>query len=124
MRLAGNTYQDRHAHSLYPPFQTLYYSSQEEGDEKDTDGDGIPDHLDSDDDNDGIRDSDDEDHELFDGVSAEERDTDGDGIPDHLDDDDDNDGIPDHLDDDDDGDGILDVEDEDHIDFDPSYQVF
>lgn len=42
--------------------------------EKDTDGDGIPDHLDSDDDNDGI--------------------------PDHLDTDDDGDGIPDHLDDD------------------------
>lgn len=79
--------------------------------------------MDSDDDNDGVRDSDDEDHAAFDGVSAEERDTDGDGIPDHLDDDDDNDGIPDHLDDDDDGDGILDVEDEDHIDFDPSYQV-
>ena len=38
---------------------------------KDTDGDGIPDHLDNDDDNDGI--------------------------PDHLDDDDDNDGIPDAL---------------------------
>ena len=38
---------------------------------KDSDGDGIPDHLDDDDDNDGI--------------------------PDHLDDDDDNDGIPDAL---------------------------
>lgn len=47
---------------------------QEASSEKDTDGDGVPDHLDSDDDNDGI--------------------------PDHLDTDDDGDGIPDHLDDD------------------------
>ena len=50
---------------------------------KDTDGDGIPDHLDPDDDGDGIADTDEKDH-----------DTDGDGIPDVEDSDDDNDGIP------------------------------
>jgi len=37
----------------------------------DSDGDGIPDHLDDDDDNDGIPDS-------------QDNDDDGDGIPDHL----------------------------------------
>ena len=75
----------------------------------DTDGDGQPDYLDTDDDNDGIP------------TSVEgTRDTDGDGIPDARDPDDDNDslltvnegtgdldgdGKPDYLDPDDDGDG-------------------
>merc|ERR1739838_953462 len=63
--------------------------------EVDSDGDGIPDHLDTDDDGDGIPDD-------------EEVDSDGDGIPDHLDTDDDGDGIPDDADDDDDGDGVSD----------------
>merc|ERR1719247_2609152 len=49
----------------------------------DSDGDGIPDHLDKDDDNDGILDKDDK--------TPRGVDTDGDGIPDHLDKDDDND---------------------------------
>ena len=50
-------------------------------DASDTDGDGIPDHLDPDDDNDGILSED------------EDGDTDGDGIPDYLDPDDDGDGV-------------------------------
>ena len=79
------------------------------GEAVDSDGDGIPDHLDDDDDNDGIPDSQDNDDD-GDGIPdhLEAVDSDGDGIPDHLDDDDDNDGIPDSQDNDDDGDGIPD----------------
>ena len=101
----------------------------------DSDGDGIPDHLDDDDDGDGIPDDLDKDDD-GDGIPDNQEgmtnkhcsylvcithnllilkltlpftvDTDGDGIPDHLDDDDDGDGITDHLDTDDDGDGIPD----------------
>jgi len=66
---------------------------------KDTDGDGIPDHLDPDDDGDGIPDYLDADDD-GDGIpDSEEKDhdTDGDGIPDVDDPDDDNDGIPGEL---------------------------
>jgi len=63
---------------------------------KDTDGDGIPDHLDPDDDGDGIPDYLDADDD-GDGIAdtdEKDHDTDGDGIPDVEDSDDDNDGIP------------------------------
>jgi PhoPQ-activated pathogenicity-related protein len=53
--------------------------------DRDTDGDGQMDSVDSDDDNDGVPDASD----------ARPRDTDNDGIPNHADDDDDNDGAPD-----------------------------
>ncbi|XP_050094483.1 uncharacterized protein LOC126577113 [Anopheles aquasalis] len=72
--------------------------------ERDTDGDGIPDNLDTDDDNDGIPDSNDPDSS---------NDLDGDGIPNELDPDDDNDGVPDSEDLDDDNDGIPDDQDVD-----------
>ena len=51
--------------------------------EKDTDGDGIPDHLDDDDDGDGIPDHLDKDDD-GDGIPDDQEDADGDGIPDHL----------------------------------------
>ncbi|ETN60070.1 hypothetical protein AND_008320 [Anopheles darlingi] len=72
--------------------------------ERDSDGDGIPDNLDTDDDNDGIPDSNDPDSS---------NDLDGDGIPNELDPDDDNDGVPDTEDQDDDNDGIPDDQDVD-----------
>ena len=80
----------------------------------DTDGDGTPDYLDLDSDNDGIPDS----------VEGGKGDTDGDGIPNYLDTDSDGDGIsdadegsvdtdgdgiPDYLDTDSDGDGMPDA---------------
>lgn len=74
----------------------------------DSDGDGIPDYLDTDSDNDGIPDAEE-------GTS----DTDGDGTPDYLDDslDEDGDGIPDIIETDGntdtDGDGIPDFNDAD-----------
>ena len=70
----------------------------------DTDGDGTPDYLDLDSDNDGIPDS-------IEGTV----DTDGDGIPDYLDTDSDGDGIPDQEEGliDTDGDGIPDYLDTD-----------
>ncbi|MCS7178867.1 MAG: right-handed parallel beta-helix repeat-containing protein [Anaerolineae bacterium] len=70
----------------------------------DTDGDGIPDYLDTDSDNDGIPDA-------VEGT----RDTDGDGIPDFRDPDSDNDGIPDAVEGnvDTDGDGTPDYRDTD-----------
>jgi len=55
----------------------------------DSDGDGIPNFIDSDDDNDGIPTL----HEIGD-IEREYKDFDNDGIPDYLDTDDDNDGIP------------------------------
>ncbi|WP_083476315.1 gliding motility-associated C-terminal domain-containing protein [Lacinutrix mariniflava] len=68
----------------------------------DTDGDGVPNWLDSDDDNDGV-DTINEDYADVDVSDGEvdptgnddptDNDTDGDGTPDYLDDDDDNDGI-------------------------------
>lgn len=58
---------------------------------QDTDGDGIPDYMDSDDDGDNI--------------PTIDEDINGDGDP--TNDDTDGDGIPNYLDDDDDGDGIL-----------------
>src|SRR5688572_27253155 len=58
----------------------------------DTDGDGIPNHLER-----SLR-----------GIDKK-RDTDHDGVPDYLDQDDDADGIPDHKDPDRNGDGILDT---------------
>ena len=94
----------------------------------DSDGDGVPDHLDDDDDNDGIPDSQDNDDD-GDGIpdseeeELDETDSDGDGVPDFLDDDDDNDGIPDSEDDDDDGDGTKD-EDEDGDGDDDDDEVF
>ncbi|WP_298767229.1 gliding motility-associated C-terminal domain-containing protein, partial [uncultured Polaribacter sp.] len=107
---------------------------------KDSDGDGIPNYLDTDDDNDGILTADEDnngdadfsnDDENLDGVPdyLDGTDTDGDGVPDSIDLDDDNDGIPDlienggdnsldsdgdgipdHLDLDSDGDGLTDLE--------------
>jgi len=63
---------------------------------KDTDGDGIPDHLDPDDDGDGIPDylDADDDGDGIPDTEEKDHDTDGDGIPDVDDPDDDNDGIP------------------------------
>lgn len=63
--------------------------SQEEG-IKDTDQDGVPDYLDKDDDGDGLS----TDSENYNGGSPKDDDTDKDGIPDYLDADDDGDGIP------------------------------
>ncbi len=61
---------------------------------RDTDYDGIPDHLDVDSDNDGLDDAD----EVTVGTDPYVfEDNDGDGISDHFDPDDDNDGIPDSL---------------------------
>ena len=102
---------------------------------RDSDGDGIPDHLDADDDNDGVLTKFETDHGTL-------QDSDHDGTPDHLDKDDDNDGIPtareqadpngdgnpedavdtdgdgvpDYLDKDDDGDGIPTAEEPDDLD--------
>lgn len=69
-------------------------SNRDEGCEfnRDSDGDGIPDYLDSDSDNDGIPDY------IERGeceLTRPPRDTDGDGIPDYLDWDSDGDGVPD-----------------------------
>ncbi|MCK0131113.1 hypothetical protein MWU59_06300 [Flavobacteriaceae bacterium F08102] len=72
---------------------------------KDSDGDSIPDYIDSDDDNDGIPTK-----------NEFDEDSDGDGIDDYLDDDDDNDGIPtlnESITSDIDGDGIKDYLDPD-----------
>lgn len=84
---------------------------------RDTDGDGLPDALDTDSDGDGIGDSDEA------GDKFDLRDSDGDGVPDVADSDDDNDGLDtineeagdcdndgvlNHLDSDSDGDGIMD----------------
>jgi len=64
----------------------------------DTDGDGIPDHIDLDDDNDGILDSvEDENTDGDNDPTTNPTDTDGDGIPNYLDLDSDNDGIPDII---------------------------
>ena len=64
----------------------------------DTDGDGVPDHLDLDDDNDGILDSiEDENSDGDNDPTTNPTDTDGDGIPDYIDLDADNDGIPDII---------------------------
>ena len=68
---------------------------------KDTDGDKIPDELDSDDDNDGITDF---------NEGGEDEDTDGDGIPNRIDPDSDNDGCNDVIEagfTDENGDGIV-----------------
>ncbi|MCR9265864.1 MAG: cadherin-like domain-containing protein, partial [Flavobacteriaceae bacterium] len=62
---------------------------------QDTDGDGIPNDLDTDDDNDGTPDTDDD----FPLDDSEDTDTDGDGTGDNADTDDDNDGTPDTDDD-------------------------
>jgi hypothetical protein len=82
----------------------------------DDDNDGIPDDMDDDDDNDGIPDDKDGDNDDMDGdgvIDSEDDDDDNDGIPDHIDTDDDNDGISDINDDDDDNDGIPDAFDND-----------
>ena len=85
---------------------------------QDTDGDGIPNDLDTDDDNDGTPDTED----AFPKDDSEDTDTDGDGVGDNADDDADNDGTPDsedafptdpNEDSDADGDGIGDNEDND-----------
>lgn len=75
----------------------------EEVDNYDTDGDGIPNDVDSDDDGDGIND----DLDL---------DDDDDGIPDSAEDDLDGDGINDFQDDDDDGDDVADDEEDNDSD--------
>ncbi|TQV89519.1 Calx-beta domain-containing protein [Aliikangiella coralliicola] len=83
----------------------------------DTDGDGIPNDVDTDDDNDGVEDSED----AFPLDSTESVDTDGDGIGNNADTDDDNDGVLDEEDtfpldetewQDSDGDGIGDNSDD------------
>jgi len=78
----------------------------------DSDGDGYPDYIDSDDDNDGI-------------LTKNEfaGDSDGDGILDYLDDDDDNDGVPtlnESITSDIDGDGITDYLDADTVVINPA----
>jgi hypothetical protein len=100
----------------------------------DSDGDGIPDNIDTDDDNDGVLDADD----AFPFDPAESVDTDGDGIGNNADTDDDNDGVLDaddafpldatesvdtdgdgignNADTDDDNDGILDEDDSEPLD--------
>src|SRR5262245_27064909 len=65
---------------IYDPVE-----GREEG--RDTDGDGVPDYLDTDSDDDGILD---EDEGLIDIL-------DGDGVPAYLDEDSDGDGIPDSI---------------------------
>ena len=60
----------------------------------DSDGDGTPDYLDSDDDGDGIDSFNELARSRFDGNPSDALDFDGDGIPDYLDTDDDNDGLP------------------------------
>ena len=80
----------------------------------DTDGDNIPDYLDTDSDNDGLTDA----QELADGASSN-NDTDGDGVPNYLDLDSDNDGIADSVErsrGDSDGDGIPDYLDNNNDD--------
>jgi YD repeat-containing protein len=62
--------------------------------ELDTDGDGIPDSIDTDDDNDGVPDS----QDAFPLDPTEQVDTDGDGIGNHADLDDDQDGVADLTD--------------------------
>ena len=66
---------------------TIFIDTGIPDDLEDSDGDGIPNHLDSDDDNDGIPDEQDENDKY--------KDSDGDGIPDHFDDDVNGDGIAD-----------------------------
>lgn len=79
----------------------------------DSDKDGIPDYLDLDDDNDGIPDNEDADNN-GDGILDVYQDLDSDGIPDFLDIDDDGDGISDKEEkQDSDGDGIPDDVDPD-----------
>jgi uncharacterized repeat protein (TIGR01451 family) len=112
------------AHSdTYDPLPGNNIASIETLVDLDTDGDGIPNSIDSDDDNDGWSDED----EIFYGTDPLDQndypvDTDGDGIPDSIDDDDDNDGYPDDEDAfpldpnewaDNDGDGIGDNADPD-----------
>lgn len=80
-----------------------FISNQDEGCEfnRDSDGDGMPDYVDSDSDNDGIADF----IEAGDqNAQTPPRDSDGDGIPDYADRDSDNDGVPDN-DEDRDGNG-------------------
>ncbi|AUC80835.1 Calx-beta domain-containing protein [Lacinutrix sp. Bg11-31] len=72
----------------------------------DTDGDGIPNWLDTDDDNDGV----DTINEDYGDVDVSDGDVDSTGNDDPTDNDTDGDGIPDYLDDDDDNDGILTID--------------
>lgn len=60
---------------------------------RDTDGDGVPDYLDSDDDGDNVPTINEKPDPNSDEDISDAQDTDGDGIPDFLDSDDDNDGI-------------------------------
>ncbi len=73
-------------------------------DNDDTDGDGIPDYLDTDDDGDG--------------VDTANEDLDGDGNP--INDDTDGDGTPNYLDTDDDGDGKITADEDGNDDGDPT----
>ncbi|MUU78628.1 DUF6252 family protein [Winogradskyella endarachnes] len=107
------------------------FNGNEDFEDDDTDGDGVPNYLDNDDDGDGVL----TEYEAVD-EDGNPADTDGDGDVDYLDDDDDGDGIltiyenadpngdgnlddavdtdgdgvPDYLDNDDDGDGILTID--------------
>ena len=72
----------------------------------DTDGDNIPDYLDTDDDNDGV----DTVNEDYGDTDLSDGNVDATGDNDPTNDDSDNDGTPDYLDEDDDGDGILTID--------------
>lgn len=63
-------------------------------DDDDTDGDGLPNYLDSDDDGDNVLTSTENPNYTEDLLLTIAQDTDADGIPDYLDTDDDNDGVP------------------------------
>jgi hypothetical protein len=80
----------------------------------DSDGDGVPDPLDTNNDNDtldDLQDTDDDNDGVSDAAEADDRDGDGDGTNDNDDGDDDGDGVSDAQDPDDDGDNVPDEND-------------
>ncbi|MEM9680459.1 MAG: hypothetical protein AAF901_09055 [Bacteroidota bacterium] len=73
---------------------------ENEADNQDTDGDGIPDYIDQDDDNDNIPTRNEDDNtDGDDNPFTNPKDTDGDGIADYLEEDDDDDGVLTRLED-------------------------